>query len=360
MQRSLRDSLFQSGAVINGERALPLHFGSPEAELRTALHRAVLVERSTLGRVLSRGPDLLNLLHRLSTHAVSGLEAGEGRPTVLTTAKGRIVARLFVHHLGDQGVLLVGGPDSAPRIIEHIDHYTFSESTALSDMTSESCQLALVGPMAAEALEAAGFSRPEPYHVLRDSFEGTPVDILGQDGLTGSGFSVVVPAELGGALWRALFLAVTKIDGRPAGEDAMEAYRILRGIPAPGAELNEEHNPLEAGLWDAVSFEKGCYVGQEVVARLNTYDKVVRTIMGLELPEKAAPPAAGTPLFRDDREVGRITSATLPPGHLRPVALAYVTRRAVEPGIDVRIGAPDAEQSAKLIEPPFPPLLRTE
>jgi len=360
MQRSLRDSLLQSGAVINGARALPLHFGGPDAELRTALHRAVLVERSTLGRVLSRGRGLLELLHRLSTHAVVGLEGGEGRPTVLTTPKGRIVARLFVHHLGDSGVLLVGGPGSAQRIIEHLDKYTFSEETALSDVTAETCQLALVGPMAAEALDAAGFPRPEPYHALRQSFEGTPIDVLGQDGLTGDGFSIVAPAPSGGALWRALFLAVTKIDGRPAGEEAMEAYRILRGIPGPDTELNEDHNPLEAGLWDAVSFDKGCYVGQEVVARLNTYDKVSRALMGLELPENAAVPAAGTPLYRDERDVGRISSATLPPGHDRPVALAYVTRRAVEPGIELHVGTPDAELRGTLIEPPFPLESRTE
>jgi folate-binding protein YgfZ len=360
MQRSLHDSLLQSGAVINGERALPLHFGEPEAELRTALHRAVLVERSTLGRVLSRGRDLLDLLHRLSTHAVAGLETGEGRPTVLTTPKGRIVARLFVHHLGDGGVLLVGGPGSAPRVIEHLDQYTFSEETALSDVTAETCQLALVGPMAADALAAAGFPRPEPFHASRASFEGTPVDVLGQDGLSGNGFSIVLPTSLGGALWRALFLAVTRIDGRPAGEEAMEAYRILNGIPGPDTELNEDHNPLEAGLWDSVSFDKGCYVGQEVVARLNTYDKVSRALMGLELPENATAPGAGTPLYRDGREVGRISSGTLPPGHVRPVALAYVTRRAVEPGIELCIGTPTADLRGTLIEPPFPPRLRKE
>jgi folate-binding protein YgfZ len=111
--------------------------------------------------------------------------------------------------------------------------------------------------------------------------------------------------------------------------EVVEAWRILSGLPAPGHELTDEHNPLEAGLRDAVSFTKGCYVGQEVVARLNTYDKVSRILVRLELPPGAPVPAPGAAVLRDGRSVGAVTSAIRPAGRRSPVALAYVKSREI-------------------------------
>jgi folate-binding protein YgfZ len=353
MTQSLRDSLLQSGAVLNGASSLPLHFGSAAVELRAALYRCALVERSQFARVLGGGPDLLGLLHRLSTADLKRLEPGEGKPTVLTSPKGRIVERLFVHNLGPAGILMIGGPGSASRIIEHLNRYTFSEETGLSDTTGDGSLLALVGSMAAEALTAIGFERPAPYHSVTSSFEGYPIEVLGHDGLSADGLSVLTRPDRAGALWKGLFLAVTKFDGRPAGEEAMESYRVLRGIPGPGCELSEEHNPLEAGLHDAISFDKGCYVGQEVIARLSTYDKVSREIMGLELAPSSAVPERNSRLFREGRDVGILTSAVLPAGFSRPYALAYVKPKRVEPGGELRIGAPESDVSARVVELPF-------
>lgn len=353
MSRSLRDALLQSGATVNGSSALPLHFGAPRAELHAALRLTVLVERSTLGRVVATGPDLLDLLHRLSTQSVRLLEPGQGRPTVLTSPKGRIVERLFVQHLGEHGVLMVGGPSASPAVIEHFNRYTFSERTGLADVTELTCQLALSGPLAGEALATVGCSRPDRYHAVSTTFEGHPLHVLGHDGLTGDGFSFVMAAEHGGSLWQALVLAVSRLDGRPAGEQAVDAARILRGIPAPGRELTADYNPLEAGLWDAVSFDKGCYVGQEVVARLNTYDKVARALVGLELARKSEPPLPGTALLEGERAVGAVTSSTVPPGWERPVALAYVKRRLAQPGAELRLDRPGAPQTARVVKLPF-------
>jgi folate-binding protein YgfZ len=348
----LRDTLLRSGAVIDGASSRPLHFGGPEAELGAALRLAALADRSDQGRVLGQGPDLLDLLQRLSTAQLAELEPDSGKPTVLTSPKGRIVERLFVHRL-EEGLLLVGGPGSAQRVIAHLDRYTFSEQTGLTDVGEETCQLVLVGPRAADALLAAGLAAPERFHSVRADFEGSTIHVLGEDGLSGDGFSVVAPARLGGSLWQSLVLAVSKFDGRPAGEEALEAWRILRGLPAPGHELTEDHNPLEAGLEEAVSFDKGCYVGQEVVARLNTYDKIARKLCGLELAAGAACPAPGTALFKRGREVGRLTSAVLPPGFDHPVGLAYLKRRELDEAEPLAVGAANASAIARLVELPF-------
>jgi len=110
---------------------------------------------------------------------------------------------------------------------------------------------------------------------------------------------------------------------------------ILSGLPAPGHELTGDHNPLEAGLRDAVSFSKGCYVGQEVVARLNTYGKVARALVRLELEPDAPVPAPGAAILHSGSAIGAVTSAVRPPGRPAPVALAYVKSRALPADVTV-------------------------
>lgn len=353
MERSFREILLGNGAVMDGATATPLHFGDARAEVDAALHRCVLVDRTPFSRVLSTGPDLLDLLQRLTTADVADLAPGTGRPTVVTSPKGRIVERLFVHHLGATGVLLCGRPGKPERLLEHLARYTFAEDTGLEDWAPRTCQFALSGPMGREALCAAGFDSSGPQGSRSIAFEGQTVHVLGQDCLDGTGLSLVVPRSHAGSLWQSLVLAVRKVDGTPAGAEAIEAYRILRGIPLGGTELTEEYNPLEAGLVDAVSFDKGCYVGQEVVARLQNYDKVARRLMGIVLPERASVPAAGTPLFDGSRETGRVTSALLPPGRSRPLGLAYVKHRRVETGTELCVGAAESPILARLVELPF-------
>jgi len=353
VDHDLHQVLLRSGAIIDGASRLPLQFGEPEAELRAALRECALVDRSDLGRIVASGPDLLDLLHRLSTGAVRGLAPGHGATTVLTTAKGRIVERLFVHHLRVGEVLLVGGPRSAGRVMDHLRVYTFAERTGLEDRTETLYQLAVLGPAAGAALQAAGLEAPEPHGNLEVEFEGRTIHVLGQEGWSSEGFSVLVPREAAGSIWQSLNLAVGSVGGRAAGSLAAEAWRVLRGLPAAGHELTDEYNPLEAGLRSAVSFDKGCYVGQEVVARLNTYDKVSRVLVGFVLPAEAQLPARDLPLYFQDAEVGRLTSAVLPPGWPHPVALGYLKRRVAEPGVEVTVGAPDSKLLARMSALPF-------
>ena len=128
---------------------------------------------------------------------------------------------------------------------------------------------------------------------------------------------------------------------------------MLRGLPASGHELTEDYNPLEANQWDAVSFDKGCYVGQEVVARLRTYDKVSRTIVGLELPAGCALPEKGARLFDEEQAVGEVTSAVELPGRPTAIGLAYVKRRTLRDDLELRVGAVEGA-AARVVKLPFP------
>lgn len=308
-----------------------------------------VADRSDLGRLLATGPDLLGLLHRLSTGDVKDLRPGEGRETVVTNAKGRIVERLFVHHLGDDGVLLVAGPGGAARVLAHLQKFTFAENTGLSDVTAATFALALFGPQWAEAARAVGIPELAPYGSAACTLVGVHVHAVRTNGFDANGVLVIGPLDDASRIRAALVDTAERLGGGAIEADALETWRIVRGLPAPGHELTDDHNPLEAGLRDAVSFTKGCYVGQEVVARLNTYGKVSRTLVILELEPGAPVPALGAAILNAGATIGSVTSAVLPPGQLRPVALAYVKTSGLKAGIaELSVDDGGALRSARL------------
>ena len=303
--------------------------------LEAAEVACAVADRSALGRLIAKGPDLLALLQRLSTGDVKGLRPGEGRATVLTSAKGRIVERLFVHHLGDDGVLLIAGEGGAQRTLAHLVKYTFAEDTGLSDVTATMFAHVLLGPRWASAARAARIPDLAGYGASTCTIAGLPVHAVRTNGFNDEGVLVTGPRDGDARVRAALLDAATSEGGGEIDAEGLQAWRILKGLPASGHELTEEHNPLEAGLREAVSFAKGCYVGQEVVARLNTYDKVARTLVRLDLEPRAPVPALGASVLHDGREVGAVTSAVLPPGRSAPVALAYVKSRVLAGGATV-------------------------
>ncbi|HEX5042357.1 MAG TPA: glycine cleavage T C-terminal barrel domain-containing protein [Candidatus Polarisedimenticolaceae bacterium] len=301
------------------------------AALEAAQTSCAVADRSDLARLRADGPDFLDLLHRLSTGDVRRLGIGEGAATVLTTAKGRIVDRLLVHRLREDRVLVVGSPGRSASVLAHLTRFTFAERTGLSEVTEATALLALLGPRARDRAAERGLIVPAPLGAVEQVWQGVEVTVLGQDGSSAEGLSLVVERALEAPLREAVAALGPLLDA--AG---VEAWRILRGFPGP-AEMDEERNPLEAGLWDAVSFTKGCYVGQEVVARLRTYDKIARSRVTLALPQGAAVPPRGAALRQGERALGAVTSAVLPPGSLGPVAMGYLRREAAQAGAPVTV-----------------------
>jgi folate-binding protein YgfZ len=301
--------------------------------LEAAEATCAIADRSDLGRLVATGPDLLGLLHRLSTGDVKDLRPGEGRQTVVTDAKGRIVERLFVHHLGDDGVLLVAGPGGASRVQAHLQKFTFAEKTGVSDVTPTTFGMAILGPRWATVARMAGIPDLAPYGSSAMLLAGARVHVARTNGFNAEGVLVVGPRDAVEPIRAALREAAASQGGGVIGANELEAWRILSGFPAPGHELTGEHNPLEAGLRDAVSFSKGCYVGQEVVARLNTYGKVSRTLVLLQLEPDAPVPAPGAAILHAGATIGAVTSSVRPPGRPAPVALAYVKSRELSAGV---------------------------
>jgi tRNA-modifying protein YgfZ len=302
--------------------------------LAAARTTCVVADRSDLGRLLATGPDLLGLLQRLSTGDVKNLGPGQGCETVVTNAKGRIVERLFVHNLGPEGVLLVAGPHGAPAVQAHLKKFTFAEDTGLSDVTATTFAYALFGPKWAEAADGMGIPELAPYGSAKCTIAGSRVHVVRNNGFNAIGALVIGPRDDASQVRDALVEAAEHVGGGPVDADVLDAWRILSGFPASGRELTEDYNPLEAGLRDAVSFTKGCYVGQEVVARLNTYGKVSRALIVLEFEPGVAAPVPGSAILHAGVAIGSVTSGIGLPGQGTTVALGYVKTRELPDGIN--------------------------
>jgi aminomethyltransferase len=324
-------------------------YGDAAGEYRAAHEGAVAVWREQEGRVRAVGRDRLDLLHRMSTNDLTGMALGEARLTVLTTPIARIVDVLWVLNRGETA-LAITGPGRATAVRRWLAGYIFyNDQVKFEDASADLGQFGLYGPGAASVAEAlrAGAGAMAENRFLDDE---TVVVARGRP-LAGDGYTVIAPAEQMAVLWEAALAA----GARPAGETAYQWLRLEAGVPEGGAddqgpigrELTEEYIPLEANLWPAVSFTKGCYIGQEIIARMESRGKLARRLVGLKLE---APVAVGAEVRPADGDpsAGKVTSVGVLPD-LGPVALAYLKTALAEAGTAVVAG----EAKGTVVELPF-------
>ncbi len=274
---------------------------------------------SHVGRLRVSGEDAIDLLDRLSTNDLRQLAPGEGIGSVLTTNKGRVIDLLRILHQGET-LLVLTSHGTVERVMEWIDFYTFAEDVSVSDITGETSQYVVVGEAADEFLAGAG--------------------LLGHAGLlrplahTAHGEAVIVRADIGTLTGYEVILqdsAETPWSAEVLSDPGdLQRIRIEQGLPAAPSELNEDHNPLEANLEPYISFNKGCYIGQEVVARLHTYDRIQRFLCQLVVEDGVTLPA-GSGLVVDGAEAGTVTSSI--PG----LSLAYLRKRFYENEATVQV-----------------------
>lgn len=313
-------------------------------EYRALTSGVAVVDRSDVGRLLVTGEDALDLLNRLSTNELATLETGEGAATVLTTNKGRIVDLLHVHR--DESRLVVfTSPGNQQRVAEWIDFFTFVEDVVVEDATCETGMFSLTGlgsPEFLDELTNGQASLLATFERLSVQVSTVSADVYRSDFLGMPSFDIVVDA--GHREQLATFL--TDRGAVPVGENVIEGVRVERGIPAFGKELTEDYNPHEANLVNHVSFSKGCYIGQEVVARLQTYKKVSKYLVGLRWEGEGL--AAGSLLAHDGKRMGIVTSVAWLPHTGANVGLGYVRKGFVddgktvadEAGNEIRINVP--------------------
>ena len=255
--------------------------------------------------VSHKGPDALDLLHRLTTKDLLSVKPGHSRRTALTSDKGRVVDVFLVANTlePEHDLLLVSDSPNSERLISAIDYFTIIEDAELSDMSASHTRISLVGP---NALKTAS-------SVFEISVE---VDISTIYSL-GDDLVELISDTSRGNEWVDIFFKnenlpmilgmITAAGAAEIDSANFELFRIDNEIPGSDKEYGEHSNPIEAGLLDLIDWDKGCYVGQEVIARLDAYDKVQRNVKVLK---SEMPLEEGVKLTNDGKPAGVVTSAS--------------------------------------------------
>src|SRR5438093_6882471 len=314
-----------------------------------ARERAAFLDRSDRGRIVVSGADRASFLQGLLTNDVVALKPGDGCYAAYLTAQGRLIADLYVYELGDV-MLLTLHRDVKDTVMAKLDQMIFSEDVQLGDVTDTFAQAAVVGPQAASIVAAVlGLSADtlgglSAHGNLRAAWMERPAIITRAADMGEPGLDVYVERAHGDEL-RRMLIDAGAVEVDPATADAI---RIESGVPLFHRDMDEETIPLEAGIESrAISFSKGCYVGQEVIIRVlhRGHGRVARRLLGLRVHGDRVP-EAGAVVIADAREIGRVTSSAWSPALLGPVALAYVHRDFVTPGTRVDADGATAEVAA--------------
>jgi folate-binding protein YgfZ len=335
---------------------LPAYYGNAAGEYQNACQDVALFDRSHHGKVQAVGKDARSFLHNLCTNEVNKLLAGSGCEAYLTSGQAKILADVFIYRVaspeGADCLRLDTGPGLGEPIHKHLDRYLVSEQVELADRTKEFAQLHLAGPRAAEVLEQVLPDKLPPLAALQHTEQvvaDTACPIRRHDSVGLPGYDLLCAREKAEAVWQVLCAA----GARPAGLKAYHLLRVEAGTPEYGVDLDESTLPQEVGrLEQTVSFTKGCYIGQETVARIRTYGHVNRSLVGLKLDEEATV-SPGTKLYHDGKEAGQVTSCVVSPRLGQAIALAYVRRPHQEPGTTLEMAAETGRRTAEVVSLPF-------
>jgi folate-binding protein YgfZ len=307
-----------------------------DAQYRQLREECGLLDRSARGKLLIGGHEAAEYLQGQLTNDVEGLGASEGRYAALLDRKGHMQADMRVLRLADDEIWLDTEPGALEAARRHLETYKIGREVEVADLTAERAILSLIGP---GSIAIAGTAALAEHDCEETRVGGVECLLVG----TRDGLDLIAATAESERLREALLEA----GAATVGPEAAEILRIESGTPRFGAEMGPETMPAEAGIVSAaVDFNKGCYIGQEPVARLHYKGRPNRHLRGLEL---SAPAEPGTALRLGEREVGRIGSACVSPAR-GPIGLAIV-RREAELGAELAVGEDGV--TAQVVDLPF-------
>ncbi|MEI8194828.1 MAG: glycine cleavage T C-terminal barrel domain-containing protein [Phycisphaerae bacterium] len=342
-------------------------YGEMEAEYAALRKNVALMDTPQRGVVLLTGKDRLTFLNKLLTNDLLKLSPGQGLYSFLLQRTGRILFDLNVLH-EEEATLLEVDIRLTKALAEELERYHFSEEVRIMDAADQLGHLTLLGPAAGRLLdklvEGGIASLNEPLRHDRRTLAHTTVTIFRHDQAGVPGYELIVPRDSLVTVWQVLTEAGNghEPEGgggglRAIGWSAFNTARIEAGTPLFGIDLTDTTLPLETGplYLRAVSLKKGCYVGQEIVARMHTRQSAARLFVGLRVKSDKLP-FAGTGLFAGTEQVGLITSSCMSPmlGYT-PVAMGYVRKELATLGHTLETLAEGARASVEVAPLPFWP-----
>ena len=324
---------------------------SDDSVILSALQSAAVVDRRDVGRLVVTGGDRIDFLHRLSTNDVASLKPGGVRGTAFTTEKGRMVDYVTVC-VRESSLLLLVSSRAETQFLQWLEKYHIMEDVSFSSLTQKTGMATLVGP---KALQVASRIVDSPIKINSASLLNMPfseVTVISVDDFHTPMVHFVVEKDNYKTLWDYLCLEGEKQGVGVMNAGAYEAFRISRGIPVFGHEISEAFNPYDCGLTHAISFTKGCYIGQEVIARLDTYQKVQRGLVGAVLSDRPDEVQVNVPLNRGTEEIGWLTSLSSIPINGKYPGLAIVKKNSMTGEGDLTFRNGEQNYLTKLVELP--------
>ncbi len=345
---TLQEKLASAGARLGSYRGAETaaSFGDTAGEFRALLDGAAVFDMGWQSKLVLSGEDRVRWLNGMVTNNIRDLALNRGNYSFVLNSQGRNLGDLVAYNRGDY-VLVAADRELAPKVKEIFDRYIIMDDVEVEDISDKLATIGVAGPKAATMLSGIGIDVASlaPGEVSDRVWNNLGLSIARS----------VLPLMDGYELWSTpeslehVWDALTAAGAMPAGSEALELYRIARGIPRYGIDLRERDLPQETGQEHALNFAKGCYVGQEIVERIRSRGNVHRMLVGFEV--EGGPPAAGEKISAGEKNVGEITSAArLPfPAGERTLALGYLRREFAEPGTEVKI----AQRTAMVRALPF-------
>lgn len=332
---------------------LPSLYSSVENEYITARRSAVFFDLSHFGRLRLVGKDALDLLNRLVTNNLKGMRPGMGKQAFFTTEKGRVIDLCTIYTMSE-AILIITSPGNSDNLKKWIEKFIVNEDVFVEDVTLSYPMFYIAGKYAANFVKEMAHSSYKTFldvsHIPESNFiktflGGIPVFLSRSDMVMMNGYLMIVDSAKAEEIWNDLNTSASLHGVVPAGISTFEVLRIENGTPVYPYELNDGIFPLELSVFDAISFTKGCYVGQEVISRMHTYDKVHRRLVGLISANRVP---RGTKIFSlnpSETEVGFVTSSIKSPGLNRDLSLAFVSAQEFSAGAKLlaRVGTKTVE-----------------
>lgn len=342
---------------LNGLEAVA-HYGDALAEHVALRDTAAVVDLSFRSRLCLTGADRQRFLNGQVTNNVKDLQIGQGCYAALVSAKGKMQSDLNIYYLENE-LLLDFEPGLTATVTERLEKYIIADDVQVVDAGPHYGLLTVQGPKAGAVVRSLDLGtelpvKPMNFTMTRDANLGE-IYLMNQPRTGASGFDLFIPTPALGVVADRMITAAKAVGGGACGWQALEIARVEAGIPRFGADMDESTLAPEAEIDQrAISYTKGCYIGQEVIARIRTYGQVAKALRGLRLADDLSTlPKKGDKLFKGEKEVGFITSAVASPTLNANIALGYVRRETNQIGEELSLRFAEGESVVKLVELPY-------
>jgi len=357
-QSKLHGQHVQLGAAF-GEAAgweMPLHYGNAEADYAAVRSGVGIADLSHRGRLNVTGDDRVKWLQSVISNDILPLKSGQGLYSSFLTHKGKMLTYFRVYTLAESFMLEDAG-EIGDATLQALRKFLLYGTKAKMENCADTWGLLLVsGPKAADLIKAAfaaDVSGLKPLSFMTQDIAGHQALLIRTEETGEVDIEVLIPADGVAPVWEKLWSAGQPMGLKPFGTEAREMLRMEAGLPKAGPDLNEDIVPPEANLeGKAFSLSKGCYPGQEVVARMDTYGSVRRRLVGLAVKDPVIP-TKGAKLFSGDREVGWISSAVRSPSVGSVIAFGFPLRDFSAPGTALTVDVNGARHDATVQALPF-------